>query len=232
MHKIYKCSENHSLLLRVETLSNLYCNRTAIWSLLRWVQPTDIPEKQKLSLAVMALEILSLQTNIMQYSSYNERETVIRETLYWVGLKYVLQTVDAIRYLCQQLQDILEDMEGYWKLIMVFLWQVDLVFPYPTQHFRHLNSIMYSLCVIQDFYLIAWDQTAPCHSDIIDTDNNYKNEFKNVFLKCTCVHNCAAVFTFSQSEVVGAVCLLPPLLLKKKKKLQTGSESYRLQRPT
>lgn len=231
MHKIYKCSENHSLLLRVETLSNLYCNRTAIWSLLRWVQPTDIPEKQKLSLAVMALEILSLQTNIMQYSSHNERETVIRETLYWVGLKYVLQTLDAIRYLCQQLQDILEDMEGYWKLIMVFLWQVDLVFPYPTQHFRHLNSIMYSLCVIQDFYLIAWDQTAPCHSDIIDTDNNYKNEFKNVFLKCTCVHNCAAVFTFSQSEVVGAVCLLPPLL-SKKKKLQTGSESYRLQRPT
>lgn len=165
------------------------------------------------------------------YSSYNERETVIRETLYWVGLKYVLQTLDAIRYLCQQLQDILEDMEGYWKLIMVFLWQVDLVFPYPTQHFRHLNSIMYSLCVIQDFYLIAWDQTDPCHSDIIDTDNNYKNEFKNVFLKCTCVHNCAAVFTFSQSEVVGAVCLLPPLL-SKKKKLQTGSESYRLQRPT
>lgn len=164
----------------------------------------------------MALEILSLQTNIMQYSSYNEREIAIRETLYWVGLKYVLQTVDAIRYLCQQLQDILEGMEGYWKLIMVFLWQVDLVFPYPTQHFRHLNSIMYSLCVIQDFYLIAWDQTAPCHSDIIDTDNNYKNEFKNVFLKCTCVHNCAAVFTFSQSEVVGAVCLLPPLLSKKK----------------
>lgn len=39
----------------------------------------------------MALEILSLQTNIMQYSRYNERETVIRETLYWVGLKYVLQ---------------------------------------------------------------------------------------------------------------------------------------------
>lgn len=39
----------------------------------------------------MALEILSLQTNIMQYSSHNERETVIRETLYWVGLKYVLQ---------------------------------------------------------------------------------------------------------------------------------------------
>lgn len=193
MHKIYKCSENHSLLLRVETLSNLYCNRTAIWSLLRWVQPTDIPEKQKLSLAVMALEILSLQTNIMQYSSHNERETVIRETLYWVGLKYVLQTVDAIRYLCQQLQDILEDMEGYWKLIMVFLWQVDLVFPYPTQHFRHLNSIMYSLCVIQDFYLIAWDQTAPCHSDIIDTDNNYKNEFKNVFwnaLVCTIVQQC------------------------------------------
>lgn len=174
----------------------------------------------------MALEILSLQTNIMQYSSYNEREIAIRETLYWVGLKYVLQTVDAIRYLCQQLQDILEDMEGYWKLIMVFLWQVDLVFPYPTQHFRHLNSIMYSLCVIQDFYLIAWDQTAPCHLDIIDTDNNYKNEFKNVFLKCTCVHNCAAVFTFSQSEVVGAVCLLPPLLSKKK---QTSNRKWKLQ---
>lgn len=146
--------------------------------------------------------------------------------MYWVGLKYVLQTLDAIRYLCQQLQDILEDMEGYWKLIMVFLWQVDLVFPYPTQHFRHLNSIMYSLCVIQDFYLIAWDQTAPCHSDIIDTDNNYKNEFKNVFLKCTCVHNCAAVFTFSQSEVVGAVCLLPPLLSKKKK---TSNRKWKLQ---
>lgn len=39
----------------------------------------------------MALEILSLQTNIMHYSSYNEREIAIRETLYWVGLKYVLQ---------------------------------------------------------------------------------------------------------------------------------------------
>lgn len=171
----------------------------------------------------MALEILSLQTNIMQYSSHNERETAIRETLYWV--KICAATLDAIRYLCQQLQDILEDMEGYWKLIMVFLWQVDLVFPYPTQHFRHLNSIMYSLCVIQDFYLIAWDQTAPCHSDIIDTDNNYKNEFKNVFLKCTCVHNCAAVFTFSQSEVVGAVCLLPPLLSKKK----TSNRKWKLQ---
>lgn len=64
----------------------------------------------------MALEILSLQTNIMQYSSYNEREIAIRETLYWVGLKYVLQTLDAIRYLCQQLQDILEDMEGILEI--------------------------------------------------------------------------------------------------------------------
>lgn len=174
----------------------------------------------------MALEILSLQTNIMQYSSYNEREIAIRETLYWVGLKYVLQTVDAIRYLCQQLQDILEDMEGYWKLIMVFLWQVDLVFPYPTQHFRHLNSIMYSLCVIQDFYLIAWDQTAPCHSDIIDTDNNYKNEFKNVFLKCTCVHNCAAVFNIF--PVWSGRCCLPsasPTLEKKK----TSNRKWKLQ---
>lgn len=143
----------------------------------------------------MALEILSLQTNIMQYSSYNEREkrNSNQRNIVLSGVKICAATLDAIRYLCQQLQDILEDMEGYWKLIMVFLWQVDLVFPYPTQHFRHLNSIMYSLCVIQDFYLIAWDQTAPCHSDIIDTDNNYKNEFKNVFwnaLVCTIVQQC------------------------------------------